>query len=216
ARLRAARAERLSAMAGRLETLGLSVDLEGLRRAFPRATLGRRHLADWLVRTRQVAGPREAFALYLGDRGPAEVPKPRLCWSEAVALTVAAGGVAALAHPPCNLREATLKALADGGLGAVEVAGPGINPNLGRRWRAWADALDLVPVAGSDFHAQDRPGRRVGASATPDADLARLRLRAGARGERTSSTPALHTSAGCDGLQYPHRGPDLGPHRIPG
>ena len=72
--------------------LGLSVDLEGLRRAFPRATLGRRHLADWLVRTGQVAGPREAFARYLGDGGPADVPKPRLPWSEAVALTVGAGG----------------------------------------------------------------------------------------------------------------------------
>jgi hypothetical protein len=87
--------------------------------------------------------------------------------------------VAALAHPPYNLRESTLKSLADGGLGAVEVGGPGINPNLGRRWRAWAVALDLVPVSGSDFHAQDRPGRRVGSSFTPDADLERLRLRAG-------------------------------------
>jgi len=182
ARLRAARVERLAAMADRLEALGLSVDLDALRRAFPRATLGRRHLADWLTRTGQVPGPREAFARYLGDRGPAEVPKPRLGWTEAVALTVAAGGVAALAHPPYNLREATLKALADGGLGAIEVAGPGINPNLGRRWRAWAAALDLVPVSGSDFHAQDRPGRRVGASVTADADLERLRSRsAGSR-----------------------------------
>ena len=164
ARLRAARVDRLAAMAERLAVLGLSVDLEGLRRAFPRATLGRRHLADWLARTGQVSGPREAFARYLGDGGPAEVPKPRLDWTEAVALTVAAGGVAALAHPPYNLREATLRTLADGGLGAIEVAGPGINPNLGRRWRAWADALGLIPVSGSDFHAQDRPGRRVGAA----------------------------------------------------
>ena len=142
ARLRAARVERLAAMADRLAALGLSVDLEGLRRAFPRATLGRRHLADWLTRTGQVSGPREAFARYLGDGGPAEVPKPRLDWTEAVALTVAAGGVAALAHPPYNLRESTLKALADGGLGAVEVGGPGINrqprpplARLGRRAR---------------------------------------------------------------------------------
>ncbi len=178
ARLRLARIERLSAMVQRLEALGLSVDLEGLQSAFPRATLGRRHLADWLTRTGQVAGPRDAFALYLGDRGPAEVPKPRLDWSEAVALTRNAGGVAALAHPPYNLRESTLKTLADGGLGAIEVAGPGINKRLGRRWKGWAETLDLIPVAGSDFHAQDRPGRRVGAAATPDADLERLRRRA--------------------------------------
>src|SRR5262249_45569842 len=59
ARLRAARADRLAAMAGNLKRLGLWVDLDALRRAFPRATLGRRHLADWLARTRQVSGPRE-------------------------------------------------------------------------------------------------------------------------------------------------------------
>ncbi len=173
-RLRLARIERLSAMVERLDAADLSVDIEGLRR-LPRGQLGRRHLADWLTRTGQVAGQREAFALYLGDRGPADVPKPRLDWNEAVALTRNAGGVAALAHPPYDLREATLKTLADGGLGAIEVAGPGINKRLGRRWRGWAEALGLVPLAGSDFHAQDRPGRRVGAAVTPDADLERLR-----------------------------------------
>src|SRR5215211_1760288 len=45
--LRRRRASRLEAMAARLEALGLSVDLAALARAFPRATLGRRHLADW-------------------------------------------------------------------------------------------------------------------------------------------------------------------------
>lgn len=175
ARLRAARVDRLSAMVDRLNQIGLSVDLESLRNAFPRATLGRRHLADWLTRTGQVGGQREAFERYLGDHGPAQVPKPRLDWIEAVALTAAAGGVSALAHPPYNLHEAVLKRLADGGLGAIEVSGPGINPNLGRRWRAWAESFHLIPIAGSDFHALDRPGRWVGASFTPNADLNRLR-----------------------------------------
>jgi len=177
ARLRAARVERLAAMADRLAALGLRVDLAALGRAFPRATLGRRHLADWLARTGQVAGARQAFADYLGDGGPAEVPKPRLPWREAVALTVAAGGVAGLAHPPISLRSSDLRELADGGLGAVEVAGPAVNPRLGLRWRAWAEEFGLVPLAGSDFHAPGRPGRWVGAAAAPDADLERLRDR---------------------------------------
>lgn len=177
-KLRAARIDRLAAMAERLGSLGFSVDLKALGAAFPRATLGRRHLAEWLVRTNQVGTVREAFGRILGDGGPAQVPKPRLDWIDAVALTTAAGGVAALAHPPYNLREATLKMLVEGGLGAIEVAGPGINKNLGRRWRAWAEKLGLIPVAGSDFHAADRPGRRVGAAVTSDIDLERLRARA--------------------------------------
>ena len=173
--LRRARAERIRALVDRLESLGLSVDLEALGRAFPRATLGRKHLADWLARTGQVSSPRDAFTRYLGDGGPAEVPKPRLAWTEAIALIRGAGGVAGLAHPPYNLREATLRLLADAGLGAIEVAGPAVNPRCGKRWRAWAASMGLVPIAGSDFHAPDRPGRWLGSVTTPSEDLERLR-----------------------------------------
>jgi 3',5'-nucleoside bisphosphate phosphatase len=175
ARLRLGRADRLRAMVDRLAGLGLSVDLAALARAFPRATLGRRHLADWLARTGQVSGPREAFARYLGDGGPAQVPKPRLDCAEAIGLIRGAGGVAALAHPPYDLRELTLRTLGAAGMGALEVAGPGIDVRRGRRWRDWADDLGLVPIAGTDFHAADRPGRWLGAITTPGPDLERLR-----------------------------------------
>jgi 3',5'-nucleoside bisphosphate phosphatase len=180
ASLRVARAGRFRALVDRLVGLGLRVDADAIGRAFPRATLGRKHLADWLCRTGQVPGPREAFALYLGDGGPAHVPKPRLGWSEAIALVRGAGGVAGLAHPRYDLRESALKALADGGLGAIEVAGPGLKPGnpRGRRLRDWAGRLGLVPIAGSDFHAPDRPGRWVGSVVTPGPDLERLRDRA--------------------------------------
>jgi predicted metal-dependent phosphoesterase TrpH len=174
AALREGRARRIAEMVDRLRELGLSVDLETLRRTFPRATLGRKHLADWLVRSGQVAGHREAFARYLGDDGPAHVAKPRVPWREAIALIRGAGGVAGLAHPPYDLRLSTLRELVDAGLGAIEVGGPGIDVRLGLRWRAWADELGLAPIAGTDFHAADRPGRWVGAITTPSADLARL------------------------------------------
>ena len=68
--LRAGRARRIEAMAERLAELGLRVDLDAVRRAFPRAVLGRRHLADYLARTGQVSGMRDAFARYLGDGVP--------------------------------------------------------------------------------------------------------------------------------------------------
>ncbi|MEO6809136.1 MAG: PHP domain-containing protein [Isosphaeraceae bacterium] len=181
ATLRTARDERLRAMVDRLETLGLSVNLTALRQAFPRATLGRRHLADWLVQTGQVADRRAAFARYLGDDGPAQVPKPRLPWTLAITLIQGAGGVAGLAHPPHTLRPSTLQEFTDKGLGSIEVDGPGRNPRLRQRWRDWADRFGLVPIAGSDFHAPDRPGRWLGAVTTPGADLERLRRAATSR-----------------------------------
>ena len=173
--LRVARASRIIALADRLRDLGLTVDLGFLRETFPRATLGRKHLADYLQKTGQVANFREAFDFYLGDDGPAMVPKPRLPWRDAVALIRGAGGVAGWAHPPYDSRFETCRELADGGLGAIEVRGPGTTSRIASRRRSWADELGLAATAGSDFHAPDRPGRWVGAVVTPPSDLDRLR-----------------------------------------
>lgn len=175
-RLRAGRADRIAAMADRLRSLGLSVDLEALSRTFPRATLGRRHLADWLAKTGQVADRRAAFDLYLCDSGPATVPKPRLPWAEAIALIRGAGGVAAWAHPPFDCRRVMVEELIAGGLGAIEVDGPGFDARRSARLRGWAADYGLIPVAGTDFHTPDRPGRWLGAVVTPGGVLERLRI----------------------------------------
>ncbi len=194
ARLRMERVQRIQSMVGKLEELGLSVDLETLRQTFPRATLGRKHLADWLARTGQVSGPREAFTRYLGDDGPAHVPKPRLPWLDAIVLIRGAGGVAGLAHPPYDLRSSVLREMVEAGLGSIEVAGPGIDPRCGRRWREWADEMGLAPIAGTDFHSADRPGRWVGAITTPEMDLNRLRSLAVAVGQ--ASACRIESTAG--------------------
>ncbi len=76
AALRDGRVRRVEAMAARLEALGLSIDLEALRRAFPRATLGRRHLADYLTRTRQAASMREVFTATWGTEDRPASPSP--------------------------------------------------------------------------------------------------------------------------------------------
>lgn len=191
--LREARGARIDALADRLRGLGLSIDVDYLRATFSRATLGRKHLADYLHRTGQVATYRDAFARYLGDDGPAAVPKPRLPWRDAIALIRGAGGVAGWAHPPYDLRLGSLRALAEAGLGAVEVGGPGIAPRVGRRWRGWAADLGLAVTAGSDFHAPDRPGRWVGAITLPPDDLARLRAR------RVPPPPAARMDHGVQG-----------------
>src|SRR5690606_26195223 len=46
--LRVQRESRARRIAERLGSLGFRVDLEAIRRQWPRAVLGRRHLADWL------------------------------------------------------------------------------------------------------------------------------------------------------------------------
>jgi 3',5'-nucleoside bisphosphate phosphatase len=173
--LRAGRAQRLRTMTERLRALGLSISEEALKRAFPRSVLGRRHVAEYLARTGQVASVREAFAQYLGDGRPGCVDKVQLEAGRAISLIEAAGGVSALAHPPADLRELTLRALVELGLPAIEVDGPGFSRSLSRRLHAQADRLGLIGIAGSDFHATDRPGRWVGAVTTDRDQIERLR-----------------------------------------
>lgn len=185
-RLRADRVGRFAAMAAKLESLGMVVDLAAVRRCFPRATLGRRHLAEYLHKTKQAPSIREVFDRYLADGKPADVPKARLDAFEALALVRDGGGVVSWAHPPYNLRLDSLRTLAEAGLAGIEVAGPGVQNRVGRRFRDWAAQLDLVPTAGSDFHSADRPGRRVGAHLCPQVDLDRLRERAAGAGRPTA------------------------------
>jgi predicted metal-dependent phosphoesterase TrpH len=177
-RIRSGRVRRIEAMAARLGELGLRLDLESVRQAFPRAVLGRRHLAVHLVRTGQVRNLREAFAQFLGDGCPACVEKTRLDILHAIDLVGRAGGVAALAHPPHDFGESAIRVLAEGGLRAIEVDVPGRSAGLGRRLKAIADRLRLIGIGGSDFHAPDRPGRWVGAITTGRDALERLRAAA--------------------------------------
>ena len=173
--LQKGRAQRIEAMVDRLCTLGLRIDLKAVRQVFPRATLGRRHLADYLTRTGQVPSHREVFTRFLGDGCPACIDKPRLDSARAISLIRQAGGTAALAHPPHDLKTSEFEVLVSEGLGALEVDGPGFSHGKSRRLRIWAERFGLVSIAGSDFHAADRPGRWVGSITTPLDDLQRLR-----------------------------------------
>jgi predicted metal-dependent phosphoesterase TrpH len=173
--LRTGRALRMEVMSERLRTLGFSVDLNALRNVFPHSNLGRRHLADYLVRTHQVINMREVFSRFLADGRPACVDKPRLQSEDAIKLIRGAGGVAALAHPPHDLPRSSLQSLVEEGLQAIEVDGPGFSRSKSQRIGDWANRLGLIRVAGSDFHAADRPGRWVGAITTAQEELERLR-----------------------------------------
>ena len=174
--LRAGRTRRLELMVERLAREGLAVDPDALRRAFPRAVLGRRHLAEfWRGPARSPACARRSPASS-ATAGPAAWPSPASTSSRRSAWSAGRG-----ASPPWPIRPMTsaprpCAGLPRRGMGAIEVDGPGISNRLARRFRDWAAQLALVPIAGSDFHAPDRPGRWVGAIATPQADLDRLRL----------------------------------------
>lgn len=181
-RFRLERDQRLLSMIDALRELGLLVDFQAIRTVWPRAALGRKHLAEWLVKSQQAPTVRVAFDRYLADDAPACRPRPRIPWSEAVACIARAQGVAALAHPGRKLADPLLLDMKAAGLAGIEVNWPGQGANRVRQARERADRLGLIPLSGSDFHAPDQSMRSIGCRVTPVAELERLRA--------CASTPA--------------------------
>src|SRR5262249_16928768 len=109
-RLRVDRANRFWEMADRLRDCGVALDNEevGGLTELETGTLGRRNLAEFLVKTRRAGSVREAFVRFLGDRGRAAVPKVRLPVADAIACVRQSGGVAAWAHPSYDCTRETL------------------------------------------------------------------------------------------------------------
>jgi predicted metal-dependent phosphoesterase TrpH len=174
-RLRAERTERFWDMVERLKQCGVSIEEDELPAPANGEALGRRHLAEILVRTRRAGSVREAFLRYLGDGGRVVTPKTRLPVADAIALVRGAGGVASWAHPSYDCERASLCELHGLGLQAVEAVYPGFRPSRTRELRSWAAALKMAVTGGSDCHGPDQPRRAVGVCGITSEELEVLR-----------------------------------------
>jgi predicted metal-dependent phosphoesterase TrpH len=179
-RLRADRLERFWQLAGRLRERGVSLEEGDLRAlAAKGSSVGRRHLAELIVRAGKAGTIREAFRRYLSGQGRVMVPRlRRLPVAEGLALVRGAGGVAGWAHPSYDCTREALLDLRGLGLGAVEVEYPARRPARKRELRGWAQALGLAVTGGSDCHGPEPLSRTVGASGVSAEELEVLRTMA--------------------------------------
>lgn len=180
AQLRASRRERFLGMIDRLRTMGIALDADDAPTGAD-PSLGRRHLAEMMVRAKKVASVQDAFRRYLGDESRFSVPKKRLPIEEALTLVRDAGGVASWAHPSYDCTKESLTGLASQGLGAVEAYYPTTRYGRQRELRTWARQLDLAVTGGSDCHGPDHLRRAVGAAGVSWRELEELRDRAGSK-----------------------------------
>jgi predicted metal-dependent phosphoesterase TrpH len=176
-RLRKKRIERFEEMAKRLRSFGLSFDKKRLATQAAAGTVGRRHLAQMLVDTRQASSVREVFQRFLGDRGRVVVPKLRLPIAEALSLVRGAGGVASWAHPSYDCTAESLLELRRLGLGAVEAEYPSHRPSRIRELRTLAGTLGLAITGGSDCHGPEPFHRAIGSTTISAGELQALRNR---------------------------------------
>jgi len=165
-------------MVERLRSSGIAIDEDELREHRGVEVLGRRHLADVLVKSGCAGSVREAFDRYLSDDGRVVVPKVRLPVAEAIRLVRGAGGVASWAHPSYDCTEENLATLRDLGMEAVEVSHPGRRPGRERQRRSIVAGLGLSVTGGSDCHGPEPARRALGARSVSRAELELLRQKA--------------------------------------
>ncbi|HYN42436.1 MAG TPA: PHP domain-containing protein, partial [Thermoanaerobaculia bacterium] len=96
---RRVRDQRGAAIVEKLAQLGVTLDLAALRAQVGAGAFGRPHVARALVAQGVVRSFGDAFDRYLGDGGPAFVPKAKWGLAEAIGAVRRAGGLAILAHP---------------------------------------------------------------------------------------------------------------------
>lgn len=151
----------------KMQEAGIPGTWEEIQALAEGGTLGRPHFARHLIQVGKAKSVVAAFEKYLGADRPFYVPKEGLDLPDALELIHKAGGKAVLAHPSSlYLSPPKVSELLDQwallGLDGVEAYHPGFTANKGRRWETMAREKGLAVTAGSDFHGDKRPGRKLG------------------------------------------------------
>ncbi len=173
--LRHSRRERFESMVEQLHALGVRLPSREMDDLSNGNSLGRRNLAELLVRHHVVGTVREAFQKYLGDHGRLRLTKRRLPAGDAIDLIHGAGGVASWAHPTYDGCRPNLQTLARLGLDAIEVDFPTCRPSRQKHLRDWASELGLAVTAGSDCHGPDQPTHAIGSCTLNDREWKMLK-----------------------------------------
>jgi predicted metal-dependent phosphoesterase TrpH len=165
-------------MVERLEQLGLTLSPEAVRDAAGQSAVGRPHVAEAMVRQGLVSNFEEAFRKYIGNHGPAYVPKAKLKPKEAINLVHRAGGVVVMAHPWINEMYRFLEELTALNLDGVEVYHYSHNRQQVKELKAMARRLKLLLSGGSDFHGRHEGESNIGDEPVPVEFLDKLKERA--------------------------------------
>jgi predicted metal-dependent phosphoesterase TrpH len=174
---RADRVSRVRAIAQRLASLGVPVDLDRLfenARIQEGRSIGRPQVAHAMVVAGHVVDTREAFDRWLGAGKPGFVPRIGAPPERVIEIIHGARGLASLAHPGATKVDDRMLALRDAGLDALEIYHPDHPPEVTERYRIIASKLGMLVTGGSDYHGDSAHGLAPGSVTLPQRDWERL------------------------------------------
>jgi predicted metal-dependent phosphoesterase TrpH len=177
------RAERAREIGARLARMGAPIDVDALLAANGERSgkaIARPQIAQALIRAGHVKDVPEAFERFLGESCGAYVPHTGASPEEVVALIVAAGGIASLAHPGHLNKDDAIPAMIDAGMAAIEAYHSSHDEAATAHYVAMARQQRLAITGGSDYHGEGvRRAEFFGVTRLPEAEFQRFLERAG-------------------------------------
>ena len=174
-RTRGARTERMVELLRRLD---VDITLEDVLRVANGGVPGRPHVARALIRCGAVSSVAEAFDRYIGNDGPAHVPKHLLSPAAAAAAIHRGGGVSIVGHPGVGLPDDLVRQVIADGAQGIEVYHPLNSPEQERSYLRMAQELKVLVSGGSDSHGTLREATHIGAVRLDDGLVQQLEQRA--------------------------------------
>lgn len=154
-RFKEARRNRALAIIKKLNTLGLNITKEQVRReAGASDVLGRPHIARTLINNGYVLNVKEAFQKYIGRGRPAYVKRHKLLPGEAISLIKGYGGVPVLAHPGTLSNGYYVELCINEGIQGIEAFHSKHNANEAVAFVNTALKYNLIITGGSDCHGE--------------------------------------------------------------
>jgi hypothetical protein len=162
----AERRDRNGRLASKLQRQGIPITLEEVE-ARGRSLAGRPHFARLLVEKGYARNIEEAFGKYLGEGALCFVARQSKTAEEVIGVVRSAGGVPVIAHPirldlPPKEERELLERYRSAGLIGLEIFHSEHTPTLQAHYQQLAEALDLLPTGGSDFHGAAKPKVQLG------------------------------------------------------
>ncbi|HIF71836.1 MAG TPA: PHP domain-containing protein [Dehalococcoidia bacterium] len=189
---RVERVEAARAMVNRLAELKRPVSWERIVE-MASGSFGRPHIARAMVEAGHVETVAEAFDRYIGEKGVARIPRPKLHPVAALEMIHAAGGIGAIAHPRTVSRLGNLVTqLVGAGLAGIEVYAEKYASDRRGKYLDIATRYDLVPCGGTDYHALGAQNETTpGANGPPPDTVSKLLAKARAKhGSNIGNVPA--------------------------
>ncbi len=166
--LRKARNTRNEKIVKKMQTYGINVSVEELKNMFLTESLGRPHIADFLVSKKIVKTRQKAFDKFLARNMPFYEPKAGANLDEAIVAIKESGGIPVLAHPLSLYQswgkiEPVLQNIFDRGVEGMEAWHPGVRVVEAKRLEEMGKRIGYFITAGSDFHGEHvRADRKIG------------------------------------------------------